>query len=402
VWAGAAAVSGGAGGAPVVVARNASCVGGAATVLVTDEFAAAPTSVTWASRFDVLAATGAALPAFTAPLGASLRPSAGGDALALWTTWTRGCVDNGADGAGGARRRRGGGGGGGGPGRVDSPGMCFGAGPWAEPFSPVPLPTAASTLFRLGSRDFGAVFAAFGEQVDDSITVPLVSLLRAADDFGVTLLLSPEDAMPELLLRADGLRVDFARVLRRLAPAGAAAPVAVTAHLRAHAADWRPALRLLLDAHPRLVLPHAANASDFDGLGGYSWQAPVNRSYADSVGFKTNWELSGTFLPYDGLFAPYQEQWLNLGPINAGLPQYNVTYARIADFDSSVQVRPRCGESAHARARARERASGRARERASARARARAPPDHHHHPNILHQIKYEPAWPFSTLIHIDR
>lgn len=49
-------------------------------------------------------------------------------------------------------------------------------------------------------------------------------------------------------------------------------------------------------------------------------------------------ELSGTFMPYDGLFAPYQDEWLNLGPINEGLPQYNVTYARIEDFDASVQA----------------------------------------------------------------
>ena len=25
--------------------------------------------------------------------------------------------------------------------------------------------------------------------------------------------------------------------------------------------------------------------------------------------------------PYDGLFLPYQSEWLNLGPINAGLEQ---------------------------------------------------------------------------------
>jgi hypothetical protein len=130
--------------------------------------------------------------------------------------------------------------------------------------------------------------------------------------------------------------VDFARLLRRLS--AAAGPAVYTAHLRAHANDWRPALELLLHAFPAFVLPHAANASDFDGLGGYSWQAPVNASYAASVGFKTLWELSGTFMPYDGLFAPYADEWENLGPINAGLPQYNVTYARIADFDAQVQA----------------------------------------------------------------
>jgi hypothetical protein len=162
-----------------------------------------------------------------------------------------------------------------------------------------------------------------------------VTLLRAGDDFGATLLLSPADPLLETLLRVDGQRVDFARALRRLS---AAAPVVYTAHLRAHASDWRPALALLLDAFPAFVLPHAANASDFDGLGGYSWQAPVNASYAATVGFVTNWELSGTFMPFDGLFAPYQDSWLNLGPINAGLPQYNVTWARIAAFDAQVRA----------------------------------------------------------------
>ena len=311
-WQGAAAVSGG-GGAPITVARNASCLGGAATVLVTDTFAPAAASVQWTTSYAVVAAAGAALPAFTLPLGASLRPPAGAPPaapLALWTPWARGCVANG-------------------------PGMCFAAGAWREPFSPLPLaPGAPAALFRLGSRDAGPALAPFGA-VNDSITVPLATLLRAGDDFGVTLLLSPADALLELLLRADGQRVDFIRVLRRLS---AAAPAVYTAHLRAHQADWRPALQLLLDAFPAFVLPHAANASELDGLGGYSWQAPVNASYAASVGFRTNWELSGTFMPYDGLFAPYQASWQNLGPINAGLPQYNVTYARIADFDAGVQA----------------------------------------------------------------
>ena len=320
-WSGAAVVSGG-GGAPVTVVRNSSCLGGEATVAVTDVFAPAASSVAWTTTYTVLAATGAALPAFNVPLGASLRPVELSNPLALWTTWTRGCVDNGAD--GGA-----------------APGMCFGAGAWREPFSPLPLPVEPAMLFRLGNRDYGSVFSEFGASVDDSITVPLVTLLRASDDFGVTLLLSPEEPLLELLLRIDGTRIDFARLLRRLAAPGtpaAPAPVTVTAHLRAHAADWRPALQLLLDAHPALVLPHAANTSDFDGLGGYSWQAPVNKTYADSVGFATNWELSGTFMPYDGLFAPYADDWLNLGPINGGLPQYNVTYAQIAAFDASVQA----------------------------------------------------------------
>jgi hypothetical protein len=314
VWQGSPTVSGGgSGGAPIVVTRNASCLAGAATVLVTDTYAPSPTSVSWATVYTVVEATSPALPAFTVPLGASLRTSTDGSAppLSLWTTWTRGCVDNG-------------------------PGMCFGEGAWQEPFTPLPLDATSTALFRLGNRDFGEIYAPFGTQFEDSITVPLVTLLRPGDDFGATLLLSPQEPLLELLLRVAGGRVDLVRMLRRLSLQGE--PVAVTAHLRAHASDWRPALQLLLDEHPALVLPHASHASEFDGLGGYSWQAPVNASYAAEVGFKTNWELSGTFMPYDGLFAPYQSEWLNLGPINAGLPQYNVTYEKIAAFDASVQA----------------------------------------------------------------
>jgi hypothetical protein len=318
-WVGAAVVSGGSGAEPIVVARNASCMDGAAMVLVTDVFAAAATSVAWTVTYAVIAATGDALPAFTVPFGISLRPVVADSPVALWTTWTRGCVDNGAD---------------------SVPGMCFGSGAWREPFSPLPLPVSPPTLLRLGNREFGPVLAAFGTGVDDSITVPLVSLLRAADDFGLTVLLSPEEEgepLLELLLRVDGARIDLARLLRRL-KLGAPVAASTTAHLRAHAADWRPALQMLLDVHPALVLPHAPSTADFGGLGGYSWQAPVNATYARSVGFRTNWELSGTFMPYDGLFAPYAAKWLNLGPINAGLPQYNVSYESIAAFDMAVQA----------------------------------------------------------------
>eukprot|EP00658_Telonema_sp_P-2_P039704 TRINITY_DN28378_c0_g1_i1.p2 TRINITY_DN28378_c0_g1~~TRINITY_DN28378_c0_g1_i1.p2 ORF type:complete len:113 (-),score=27.22 TRINITY_DN28378_c0_g1_i1:95-433(-) len=53
---------------------------------------------------------------------------------------------------------------------------------------------------------------------------------------------------------------------------------------------------------------------------------------------KTNWDLSGTWMPYDGLFLPYQEEWLNLGPINAGLKQYNVTYPMMDRYYQQIQA----------------------------------------------------------------
>lgn len=44
-------------------------------------------------------------------------------------------------------------------------------------------------------------------------------------------------------------------------------------------------------------------------------------------------------MPYDGLFLPYQDKWLNLGPINGGLAQYNVTFQMIDDYYEKIQSR---------------------------------------------------------------
>lgn len=43
------------------------------------------------------------------------------------------------------------------------------------------------------------------------------------------------------------------------------------------------------------------------------------------------------FIRYDGLFLPYQNKWENLGPINGGLAQYNVTYDMINSYYERIQ-----------------------------------------------------------------
>ena len=299
----------------VFIARTALCAslpGGApaVAVTVTDEITPEEGALAWRTSYAV---ANASAPTFTVPLGVSLTLATPPSPLALWAAWARGCVENGHG------------------------GMCFGGTPWAEPFTAAPLPPAGGPplLLRYGNLDTGPPHAPFGV-VADSVTLPLLSVQRAADDAGFTLLLSPEDPTMELLLRASGGALHALRLFHRLA--AGAPPVAFTCRLRAHAADWRPALAFWAAAHPAFVEPHVAGMQRFEGLGGYSWQAPTNATYAASVGFKTNWDLSGTFMPYDGLFAPYQEEWLNLGPINAGLPQYNVSYQRIDDFYAAVQA----------------------------------------------------------------
>jgi hypothetical protein len=306
-----------------LVARAAVCTDNGAEIDVMDSIEPAGGAIRWTTSFSFRSACensenrtsggrACSNATFSVPLGLVLNFS---DAnVSLWMPWTRGCVanDNGVPTS-----------------------MCYAHGrPWSEPFSSLPLPSRS--LFRYGNLDSGAALAPFGTAIDDSFTLPLFSLFREADDVGATLILSPDDATSEMLFDVRGTSIGVVRLFHRLAVG--APPLVFTALIRAHAATWRPALAFWVTEFEDYAAPHVGGTEAFEGLGGYSWVAPTNATYAATVGFKTNWDLSGTFMPYDGLFAPYQESWLNLGPINAGLPQYNVTYERINDFYVSIQA----------------------------------------------------------------
>ena len=79
------------------------------------------------------------------------------------------------------------------------------------------------------------------------------------------------------------------------------------ADLAAHDHCWRPALNFSLSRYPAYYRSWVTNADEYEGLGSYSWNLQaLNATRARGLGFKLNWDLSGTFMPYDGLFLPYQ------------------------------------------------------------------------------------------------
>lgn len=188
--------------------------------------------------------------------------------------------------------------------------------PWRTALDPEPVP-ASTKRYR-----YGAIGAGVAAGYADTFAVPMISVLEAPDATGFSLLLSPEDPLLELSASLSPGGVGFSRELLRLSMAR---PVSFSARVVGHAASWRPAMQFATDEWRPYFYPWVENAVDFEGLGSYSWnQEPYNVSRARAMGFKTNWDLSGTWMPYDGLFLPYQEDWLNLGPINGGLAQYKV------------------------------------------------------------------------------
>jgi len=203
--------------------------------------------------------------------------------------------------------------------------MCFGTGAWRNGLYPEPL-QGEKAFYRYGTQGRGS---------NDTFSVPIVSVLDHSADAGISLALSPEDPLLEVYINTSSSGVVFQRELLRL---GQGREVTFTAHLVGHAGCWRPGLQFLVDEYKPFFAPWAEDAASFEGLGSYSWnQDPYNATRARSIGFKTNWDLSGTWMPYDGLFLPYQDEWLNLGPINGGLAQYNVTYRMIDEYLAQIQ-----------------------------------------------------------------
>ena len=242
---------------------------------------------------------------FTVPIDA--RMALDTDALGYFTTWGRGCIANN------------------GP---TPPALCASTGPWQNPLAAAafPGPGEAALGFRLGSQSKDAQPPA-----NDSMTVPMVTVLSgAAEGLGLTLVLNLRENVSETVLAVDHGGVALSRQLLRLQP-GSRRNVSLSALLLAHEPDWRAGLNRTLRAFPTFFAPAHPNASDYEGLAGYSWNKGVfNATRAHRLGYRTNWDLSGTWMAYQGLFLGYTPEWLNLGPVAEGIDQYNVSAATIA------------------------------------------------------------------------
>lgn len=287
----------------VAVSQPWSCSVASSTVTATvvDTFSAAAKSI----AVNTTITTDKAVP-FTARLNTALEFASLRANSSFWLPFGKGCVQN----------------------NGRAPGMCLaGGGPWSSALAPEILPAGAGAAlnYRYGGTGHG---------VADMFSVPVATVLPAEARSAFSLALDPGDPILELALTVDATGVEFGRELLRIG----GLPVTFSAHVIAHASCWRPGLQFATTQFPSFFLPWVEHASEFEGLGSYSWnQQPYNATRAKAIGFKTNWDLSGTWMPYDGLFLPYMEEWPNLGPINGGLAQYNVTYQKMEQYYEQIQ-----------------------------------------------------------------
>jgi hypothetical protein len=137
--------------------------------------------------------------------------------------------------------------------------------------------------------------------------LPLVTVVDAREDLGLTLALSPEDVPCTMGFRSepDGCLV-FARSNLRISEDS---PVRLAMDLVAHEGDWRAALGWMVERYPDFFNPPNPNAALIAGCGAFcsSYAGDLDVAKMKAMGAGVNWGYGFTF-PYIGMYLPYVKE----------------------------------------------------------------------------------------------
>jgi hypothetical protein len=163
-------------------------------------------------------------------------------------------------------------------------------GEWRDPLVMCPL---ANRAWNFGGLTTSGDFTA----------LPLATLVEPADDFGLSLVFSPQDAIlcgARLTTTPSGV-IRFSRANYRL---GGGKPVRLALDLISHEADWRGGLRWMTARYPEFFEPPNPHADAMAGCGAYSGdEGPRDVAKFKKMAFRINWKMSDDF-PYMGMFIP--------------------------------------------------------------------------------------------------
>ena len=256
-----------------VVRRWSFAAGGAAPAgagaIVTETFSPAPTSVRWHVSVAGTGATPWSVPIVTS----AVFGAAASAAMKLWAPWDRG------SGAGWSAS-------------------------WVDPLQPSDVRAGGwwTGNYWLGNNRGGGKRA-------DFIVAALAAVLSAdpaASDAGVSFALAPTDVPMDTRLDTDGPGGGFAftRTHHRISNFAA---VELDIDIVGHEADWRASLGWSVQRWPEHWSPVNAEVyATAAGTGSYSWYEGSLASdppYSD-MAYKVNWDLSGRYFPYMGMYLP--------------------------------------------------------------------------------------------------
>jgi len=171
---------------------------------------------------------------------------------------------------------------------------------WRDPL--VPQPFATRRLWYGAAPWNGAERAGGTYNLAARFSVPLLTLVEAAPDVSLSLVLSPEDTLREISLdtHSDG-RFAFTRSAHRL---GEGRVVKFAMDLVPGAGDWRGGLGWMTRRYAQFFDPPVPAVDQLAGMGGYSdWAGELDADRMRKMAFSANWAASFDF-PYMGMFLP--------------------------------------------------------------------------------------------------
>ncbi len=179
------------------------------------------------------------------------------------------------------------------------------------------------TAFQDRLLYYGAVYYRYDRSIGfwympvfgDIFCIPLATVVKEADDAGMSLALSPEDVLLDMTLETTARGgVKFSRLFRRISEQSL---VDFALDLTAHEPDWRGGLRWMTERYADYFHPPLAKADELGGTAGYSsYEGDLDAEKFKRMAFTVNWKGSFDF-PYVGMYmppVPDGEKWLRMKP----------------------------------------------------------------------------------------
>ena len=135
-----------------------------------------------------------------------------------------------------------------------------------------------------------------------AFSIPIATIVEERNDSGVSLVLSPEDALLDVRLKTDGEgSITFSRLDNRLSQE---TPVRFAMDLIAHDGDWRPGLAWMVKRYPGYFNPANPTADEVAGGGAYSaFTGELDAKKFKKMAYRVNW-LASFDWPYLGMYLP--------------------------------------------------------------------------------------------------
>ncbi|MDR1222587.1 MAG: hypothetical protein LBL07_06870, partial [Tannerella sp.] len=196
---------------------------------------------------------------------------------------------------------------------------------WHDPLVPQPLKDATLN-YGLKPLEDGKPFdlADSPPYWSDLSTLPMFTFLEKNTDFGLTFIQSPADNLLDVRM---SITKDGKAVLEYLHHRFTGKPLVLTALLIPHQADWRAALKEVVDLYPDYFEPVNPKVNGIAGAASYS--NATDAIVADAgkyrkMGYRVNWQASVDF-PWFGMFIPPVDDevhWTTFGNRDYCVPMF--------------------------------------------------------------------------------